>query len=157
MALRKLNLQSNDRGVAILEFALISPVLIILFLAATDFTLYLQNYFALSHVLREGGRYLAGTDILEQGIHSSPPFVVAPRQRVVHNRIRLLINGASLRIVGGVNTIQLETRCTNNVVPDPPTVQVSISATYNSLFLGSIATPQMVLTTRGPYLFQACI
>jgi Flp pilus assembly protein TadG len=51
--------RGNDRGSVLVEFALVTPVLLLLFLAALDFGLVFHDYQVLHNAVREGARFSA--------------------------------------------------------------------------------------------------
>jgi Flp pilus assembly protein TadG len=54
---------SNERGAAVVEFALILPLLLVILLGILDFGLYFYNDLQLVHVARDAARYASVGDV----------------------------------------------------------------------------------------------
>ncbi|MHB1344285.1 MAG: TadE/TadG family type IV pilus assembly protein [Thermoleophilia bacterium] len=57
-----LSARHSDQGAAMVEFALVLPVLLVLLLGIIDFGLYFYNDLQLTHVARDAARYASVND-----------------------------------------------------------------------------------------------
>lgn len=85
-------------GAAMLEAALLLPVLVLLFAGAYDGFRAMQAYATLSEVVQEAARYAARVQNLEPGTFVSGPAnagTVPPGHTTVHARIRSIMSSKS--------------------------------------------------------------
>jgi Flp pilus assembly protein TadG len=103
----------DERGAALVEFALVVPFLMLIMCATIDFGLAVYTLNNLTAAVREGGRYSATL--------SPAPTV---NDTAVSNRVYNYIVGMS----NGLNATQVKAKITNTA-PDPTTGNITVKVT----------------------------
>jgi Flp pilus assembly protein TadG len=114
----------SERGAELIEFAIVLPILLLVFVAIVDFGLVFQRFLTISNAAREGAR-----------IAVLPGYT----QTDVQNRVTQYVQQGI-----GDNTVLPTTTLTPVSVDPPgatppfPAAQVTVSMTHNYLFLGPV-------------------
>jgi Flp pilus assembly protein TadG len=126
---------SRQRGLAMVEFAISAPVLLLLLFATVEFANFMIEYSMLSDAVRDATRYVAGaalagdSGVLQQG---------GPWNTLVSQGQNLAVYGN----VGGTGTALLPALAASQITitGDPTSNNISTTATYpyQSLFGGAI-------------------
>jgi Flp pilus assembly protein TadG len=146
---------NNDKGSVLAELTLVLPLLTFLVLAVTDFGMFLQSYFQITHIAREGlraavstpdlsgaatnyAKYVATTDT--PGIITYLPATgLTSEHKFIHDRMLMLIkagNGttATHTLQLQNNAVEISTKCTPNLgVAGADTVEVRVTAEYRPI------------------------
>jgi hypothetical protein len=156
--------KNSERGASLTEFAILLPFMTLLLVLVFDFSMFLQNYFAANHILREGLRIAAQTPNLRATVDpvddtEANTDVTLATHQVIHNRLDALL--ALETNAPGV--VVKETQCFNNIggvhSDTEDLVIVTIRGTYSS-FLAPVfpafGTLNYTVTGRAPYLYNGC-
>ena len=114
---------SSDRGAALVEFAVVVPVLLLLFAAMIDFGLLFQRYLVLTNAAREGAR-----------IAVLPGYFTPDVQARVTAYYRAGTNPDAPAPTTAVNRIDITTAG----APPFQAAEVTVTATHTYLLLGSV-------------------
>lgn len=123
---------SSQRGVAIVEFTIVLPLLLLLMLAAAEFGRALYQYDTLTKAVRDGARYYSDSQFLYIGTSKliDPAAAPAAINLVVYGNSA----GAGQPLVPGFTTGMV--KVTPPPTPSAPTGDyVTMSATYPFQFL----------------------
>lgn len=132
----------DERGIALTELTVMLPTLILLWIAMVDVSRMLNNYMALTQIVREGSRFASGVSSLESSSSSFQTSDEAPlNHRLVRARVDALMKVAreeySLNIGDGL-VIETEffgnSAHASNIAPRVETVRVRVSTQYQALF-----------------------
>jgi len=147
--------REQESGSVLAELTLIIPMLTFLILAVTDFGMFLQTYFQVCHIGREGlrtaestpdlsrsgpfyGRYVVTTDN-PTVLAFSPAAGLTNEHRFIHERVQMLLkanNGSSLThsLQLTNNAVEVSTKCMPSGGPaGTDLVEVQLSATYKPI------------------------
>ncbi|MFN8391969.1 MAG: TadE family protein [Bdellovibrionota bacterium] len=134
--------KSNDqRGVAVLEFTLVAPLMAMMIIATYDLGSALNQYLALSRVVYEGARYAATLPGLEVTTVSSVD-ANTPNHNKVRDRVVDLLTRAGFD--AGSTVVQTEN--VNNTW-----VKVTVVRKYQSIF-GFFNDMNIQVSASGPFL-----
>ena len=114
----------NQRGVAVVEFALILPILLILLVGTIDASLALYDKAVITNASREGAR--AGI------VARSPSLTDAQIQQIVQNYLQGAL--VSLGSTSALPAVQIQKGIWNG----DPTLQVTVRYTFQGVGLGSL-------------------
>lgn len=120
--------EPSQRGIAVVEFALILPVLLVLLMGMVDMSLALYDKTVITNASREAAR--AG--------------IVARNPSFTDSEIRQLVQtytqGSLLTMGPGqvLPTVQVERRTLNTGTESLPTLKVSVSYTFQGIGLGEL-------------------
>ena len=120
------------RGLALVEFAVSAPLLLLLLFGGAEFTNFLMSYSTLNDAVRDSARYLAGHALAGQSgvVALNGPLTTAGQNLVVYGN------------VGGTGTRLLPALTTGQVVisADIPNsnINVSVAYPYQALFAGTL-------------------
>ncbi|HEV2885084.1 MAG TPA: TadE/TadG family type IV pilus assembly protein [Pyrinomonadaceae bacterium] len=106
----------NERGVQLVELAIVVPILVMLFAATAEFGRYFYEYTTLSKASRAGARYLATAPVL-------PAEDVAAKNIVVYGNTA----GTGSPILYGLTTANVTITRQGGVPVVPQTVKVQIT------------------------------
>jgi Flp pilus assembly protein TadG len=115
----------SQRGAELIEFAVVLPMLLLVFVAIVDFALVMQRFLTISNAAREGAR-----------IAVLPGY----SQTDVQNRVTQYVREST-----GDNTASPTAALTPVSVDPPgptppfPAAQVTVTMTHNYLFLGPVS------------------
>jgi Flp pilus assembly protein TadG len=116
----------SERGAELIEFAVVLPILLLVFAGIVDFALVFQRFLVVSNAAREGGR-----------IAVLPGY----SQTDVQNRVTQYVQQGL-----GDNTVTPTTVLTSVTIDPPgatppfPAAQVTVSITHSYLLLGPVST-----------------
>jgi hypothetical protein len=180
-------LRSNrESGSVLAELTLIIPMLTVLILAVTDFGMFLQSYFQICHIAREGLRTAVATPDLSGAAVNSGNYVVTTdtpgiisylpaaatvdeqakqvQHKFIHNRLQMLLkadNGTSathsLQLVN--NAVQIQTSCVGDIVTVQVSAQYRPITPFNDVLSLVGFTPlsfNFSSRSQGTYLFNNC-
>lgn len=132
----------SQRGAALLEFAVVVPLLIVFFVGVVDLGRALITYMKLAQVAGEGIRMAGGRAMLEAGqfnnlfesgacsaSSSEDPRQGCPGQFNLQARMHNMISLYSLDL----SAVEIHSVYDNTTNADNPTVLVRISANYNGI------------------------
>lgn len=156
------SIHGASRGAALVEFAIVVPLLIVFFLGVVDLGRALNTYMKLAQITGEGIRLAASRSLLEEGSFrnlsdtgavcesgsTGNPWEECPGQWSLHSRIGRLLSLYGLDESGPEVVSVYE----HTLQPDNPTVSVSITASYNGLLPLFRSLPLRTQKT-GSYLF----
>jgi Flp pilus assembly protein TadG len=114
----------NQRGAAVVEFALILPILLILLVGTIDASLALYDKAVITNASREGAR--AGI------VARSPSLTDAQIQQIVQNYLQGAL--VSLGSTSALPAVQIQKGIWNG----DPTLQVTVRYTFQGVGLGSL-------------------
>ena len=118
-------LRRNSRGQAIVEFAMVLPLFLLIFAGMSDFALLFKSYQTSLNAAREGAR-LAVLPGYEQGSYATP------KQRASDYMTAAGLTCSSCVFVDAPVSIDLGSGATANGV------RVRVRYTYNFLFMGRV-------------------
>lgn len=127
-------LRRRARGLALVEFALSVPVLLLLLFGTTEFTHFIIQYSILNDAVRDSARYVAAQALAGQSgvIVLSGTLITAGQNLVVYGN------------VAGTGPTLLPALATSQVTISADTVNSNISVNavypYQALFAGSVPT-----------------
>ncbi len=144
----------GERGVAILEFSFLLPVLVLFFIGLVDLGRAAHSYLILTEVAREGVRLAAALPNLEQGefVNVNNDASV-PNQSMVQQRVSQLV---SLHQLGNP---EIDSEFTalpvGGVAVDPTddTVRVRVTVPFNGIF-PLFNGLEMSVEATGPFLYK---
>ena len=120
------------RGVALVEFAISVPLLLLLLFGGAEFTNFLMSYSILNDAVRDSARYVAGQALAGQTgvVVLTVPMTTAAQNLVVYGNI----GGSGARLLRGLNTGQV------TVTADVANGNINVSAAYpyQALFAGTL-------------------
>lgn len=109
--------RSDERGVQLLEVAIVIPILLLLFGAVAEFGRYFYEYTTAAKAARVGARFLAS-----KSVKSSTNYELQAKNLVVYGNI----GGTGSPVLPGMTTANVEVRYTGAVSSVPDTVTVNI-------------------------------
>ena len=116
---------SSERGAELIEFALVLPILLLVFAAIVDFGLLFQRYLTICNAAREGAR-----------IAVLPGYT----QTDVQNRVTLYVQqGTGDATLSPTTTVTAVSVDPPGATPPFPAAQVRVTMTHNYLFLGPVS------------------
>ncbi len=107
----------DERGVQLLEMAIVIPMLLILFAAVAEFGRYFYEYTTLAKASRLGARYL-----ISKSLNSSTNYEVIAKNMVVYGNAA----GTGSPILNGLSANNVEVTYAGPVAGVPETVTVTI-------------------------------
>ena len=121
----------DDRGVQLVEVAIVVPILLVLFAAVAEFGLFFYEYTTVAKASRVGARYLAS-----KSVTSSVNYEVIARNIVVYGNE----TGTGSPVLSGLTTENVSITYQGGTTGVPDTVTVSITGfEHQSLFnLGAL-------------------
>ena len=135
---------SSERGVAMLEFTLVAPLMALMIVATYDLGNALNQYLALSRVVYEGARYAATLPGLEvtkvSGVDASTPN---------HNKVRDRVIDLLQRAGFDSSATSVQTENKTNLW-----VTVTVAKQYHSMF-GFFDSMTIQVSASGPFLSLA--
>lgn len=140
---RKLN---SEKGVAMLEFTLIAPLMVLLMIATYDLGNALNQYLSLSRIVYEGTRYAATLPGLEVTGANTTEYVAANADTMNHNKVRERVRNLLIKSGFNVSAATIRTENQNN-----EWVKITVSEDYNSIF-GLFRTLPISVSASGPFL-----
>jgi Flp pilus assembly protein TadG len=132
---------ASEKGVAMLEFTIVAPLMVLMIVATYDLGNALNQYLVLSRVVYEGARYAATLPGLEVQTVSSVD-ANTPNHNKVRDRVVDLLKRADFDPDGMV----VETQNTNNTW-----VKVTVTRQYQSIF-GFFNNMKITVSASGPFL-----
>ena len=153
MKFLKLNLRENSSGVAMVEFALMIPLLVLLMLGALDMGFAADRYFTLTRISYEGARYGAGISGLEEGSYAANSEEFPVLQEMLRRRVFNLLDA------NGIDTAEVSLRTALQRRADPASgypdniITVEIDNNFEPPFsiLGDLA---LNVAVDSPYLYK---
>lgn len=148
---------NDERGVSILEYTIVLPIMLFLLYVVADVGMFLQSYFIMSHAVREGVKTASATPGLQEGtfVGSGGVADTAAGHMTVQNRVLNLMKNENLRFENG-NTPDIISECL-------PSGQVSVrlSGNFGALFNFSLAqfvaqNMHFEVSEQSKYLFTSC-
>jgi len=121
---RKARMPQGQRGAAVVEFALILPILLLLLVGTIDASLALYDKAVITNASREGAR--AGI------VARSPSLTDAQIQQIVQNYLQGAL--VSLGSTSALPAVQIQKGIWNG----DPTLQVTVRYTFQGVGLGSL-------------------
>ena len=163
--------QANDEGVAILEFVIVLPLLVLILFSIFDISRYMHSYMIITQIAREGVRALSGTPELSLGFEDdmtfNPLIDIAAETGLCNNnpasasvpcghlnaqqRMRLLYSvydELDVEEFRAATEYSITYTATGEV--DEESVNVFITADFDGMFLNGA---QVSVNFRGPYLY----
>jgi Flp pilus assembly protein TadG len=147
--------RNNERGQAIIEFALVAVFLVVLVVSILEMSLFLYNYAVLTDAAKEGVRYAivhgSSTGTLVSGSPESSPW--PPCSTAATGGVLSTIQAyasASLHNTSGMSADLCYPDGNNN---PGSAVQVNVSYPYSPLFLTNWATVTISATSVGRIQF----
>jgi Flp pilus assembly protein TadG len=107
----------DERGVQLLELALVLPILLLLFGGVAEFGRYFYEYTTVAKAARVGARYLAS-----KSVNSSINYETTAKNIVVYGNAA----GTGSPILPGLTTANIDIQYAGGAPSVPDTVQVSI-------------------------------
>jgi len=107
----------DDRGVQLIELAIVLPILLLLFGAVAEFGRYFYEYTTVSKAARVGARYLAS-----KSVESSIDYKTNARNLVVYGNIA----GTGSPVLSGLTTANVDVQYLGGTTGVPDLVKVSI-------------------------------
>ena len=160
---------SRESGVALLEFAIIGPMMFFLFFVTVDFTMYVQSYFRATHILREALRIASVTPELTVGVSVNNNLADAGYQSI-HHKIAMLLEAEDfntstrssnplrgLRLKTDAGTYSENLSVSGELLAADDTVEIRLSGDYDSLLAGLLGSFPLSYSVVGrtPYLYQS--
>lgn len=140
--------RSDESGSALLEFALVLPLMLTLLMGGYEFGVAAERYLALSRVAYEMGRYGASIPGLEEGSYPDENEAVPINQNLIWLRYNQLLLHYSLE-GPAIMTSEFTTGGT-------PVLEINVAYEHEPIFpileFVGLATIPMNLTVRSPYL-----
>jgi Flp pilus assembly protein TadG len=126
---RQAFVKKSQRGAAVIEFALILPILLILLVGTIDASLALYDKTVITNASREGAR--AGI------VARSPPLTDAETQKAVEDVVKHYLDGAlvSLGSASALAVVQIQKGTWNG----DAILTVTVRYTFQGLGLGSLS------------------
>jgi hypothetical protein len=107
----KIYILKNQRGASAVEFAILLPIIVMLFFAIFEFGIAFNNYIALTHAAREGARLAAVAeeeDFIKQEIIQRAPTVSIEEDNIdiigLHNKVGMPV---TVSVTGGVLNLDI--------------------------------------------------
>jgi Flp pilus assembly protein TadG len=116
----------SQRGAELIEFALVLPILLLVFAAIVDFGLLFQRFLTVSNAAREGAR-----------IAVLPGYTLPDIQDRVTQYVRQSTGDNTLSPTTALASVSVDPP---GATPPFPAAQVTVSMTHNYLFLGPVST-----------------
>jgi Flp pilus assembly protein TadG len=107
----------DDRGVQLIELAIVLPILLLLFGAVAEFGRYFYEYTTVSKAARVGARYLAS-----KSVESSIDYKTNARNLVVYGNIA----GTGSPVLSGLTTANVDVQYLGGTTGVPDLVKVSV-------------------------------
>lgn len=142
--------RNDDRGVAVLEFAIVGPIMVAFIFFVVDVAMSFISYFEVNHVLRVGLRLASQTPNLEQ---NTVPYINSAAGMPAGH---LLVQGGIDRLLQ-LESLSLENGWTISTMCNNSMVTVQISGTYKPILTNIAATfGQLKFGVSGaaPYLYS---
>jgi len=152
------NRASQETGAVLMELSLIIPMLTFLMLAVTDFGMFLQSYFQVCHIAREGlraaesipnlsrasvnvGRWDVSKNTLPKADKEISYTATGSQSehRFIQERLHMLLrasngNAAAHSLQLNNNAVDIRTRCiASGGAPGTDSVEVELSAVYRPI------------------------
>jgi Flp pilus assembly protein TadG len=146
--------KSSSAGQAVLEFAIVLPILVMILTSTFELGRALRMYLSLSRLAYEGARYASAQPGLEKGCYG--PFNTAP-QPAKQKWVREVIDKLIVKHVAGQAPYVLETALScdeNGDFVDDNKVRVVISSQYEPMFVLFPMVPIRVMAI-GAYLYPS--
>ena len=122
------------RGLALVEFAVSVPLLLLLLFGGVEFTNFLMSYSILNDAVRDAARYVAGQALAGQSgvVVLSGALTTAGQNLVVYGNV----GGTGARLLPALTTGQV------TITADVPNGNINVSAAYpyQALFAGTLPT-----------------
>ncbi|MFK8067843.1 MAG: TadE family protein [Gammaproteobacteria bacterium] len=128
--MKKIMLTKDQHGLAVIEFALVLPILVVLLLATAEFSRAFYQYNTLTKAIRDGARYLSDNSLNGAG-------VIELNGSMTSTTKNLVVFGNSL----GNGAPLLEDLSVNDITITPLNsmhVKVAASYTYKPIFAAGI-------------------
>lgn len=138
--------RDSEKGVSLVEFSIVAPLMAFLFIAVVDFSLYLQSYFIANHSMREGLRMAAGTP----AVNSSASRASIRARMDVLNNLERQPGQDQMKTTGALAT-------TVNCIGD--VVTITVTGQYRPIFpnfFANFSTVNYTLRGEAPYLYSNC-
>ena len=143
---------TDIKGVALIEFAVALPFLVLMVLSVADVSLAINNYLKLNWITYEGARYASRVPALEVAVVADDfPETINEYsyQAQVRRRIWDLLATQQLEIAEPMLTTELTREpSADDPGTDVHTVKIKIDAQYR----GILASIPLRVSTSGPYL-----
>jgi len=140
---------SNRSGQALIEFALIMPMVLLLAVNAVNFGGFIFAWITVAAAARDGAEYM----MMSSSSSGSPtPATNAQVTALVTSDIASLLNKASLVVATCTNTTTAANGCTNLYDPEAPTytlATVDVTYTYNP-FIPLFSFPRLGISATLP-------
>lgn len=107
----------DERGVQLLELAIVLPLLLVLFGAVAEFGRYFYEYTTVAKAARNGARYLAS-----KSVNSDTNYQANAKNMVVYGNIA----GTGSPVLAGLSTTNVDVQYQGGTAGVPDTVMVSI-------------------------------
>src|SRR5690349_14218104 len=107
----------DDRGVQLIELAIVLPILLLLFGAVAEFGRYFYEYTTVAKAARVGARYLAS-----KSVNSSTNYEAQAKSLVVYGNIA----GTGTPVLPGLSTANVQVQYVGGTAGVPDLVKVSI-------------------------------
>ncbi len=118
---RRLNCLScfrrDERGVQLLELAIVLPILLVLFGAVAEFGRYFYEYTTVAKAARVGARFL-----VSKSVNSPEDYVTDAKNLVVYGNI----GGTGAPVLSGLTTNNVDVQYQGGTLGVPDTVKVTI-------------------------------
>jgi hypothetical protein len=144
--------KAKQQGLAVVEFAIVLPVIVLIALAVTELGRGLYQYNTLTKAVRDGARYLSDVAVVPPGIVDISPFVSNTQNLVVYGDV----DGGSTPVLPGLSTGDVSVNAIAVTLPGGGIttnhIQVSATHTFVPLFpalssLGYSMVPTMTAST----------
>jgi Flp pilus assembly protein TadG len=124
---KKLRRLRSECGAELIEFALVLPILLLVFAGIVDFALMFQRYLTVSNAAREGARI---------AVLTASGYTATDVQNRVTQYVREGIGDATASPTTVVTTVNIDPPGTT---PPFPAAQVTVTMTHTYLFLGPVS------------------
>lgn len=133
--------RSDERGVQLLEVAIVIPILLLLFGAVAEFGRYFYEYTTAAKAARVGARYLASKSV------NGPNYVSDAQKLVVYGNIA----GTGSPVLPGMSLSNVDVKYVGGTAGVPDLVKVSIvNYQHQSIFdLGKMLNNNALTTNVG--------
>jgi Flp pilus assembly protein TadG len=107
----KILIAKDQKGASAVEFAILLPIIVMLFFAIFEFGIVFNNYIALTHAAREGARLAAVAeeeDVIKQEIIERAPTVSIEEDNIdivgLHNKVGMPV---TVTVTGGILNLDI--------------------------------------------------
>jgi Flp pilus assembly protein TadG len=144
--------KQKQQGLAVVEFAIILPLIVLIALAVTELGRGLYQYNTLTKAVRDGARYLSDVAIGPLGTVDISPYITSTQNLVVYGDV----DGGSTPVLRGLSTGDVSVNTLAVTLPGGGIttnhIQVSANFTFVPLFpalsaLGYSMVPSMTAST----------